>query len=140
MSYFRFISPSYERLKFKYESFLERKAVSENSTNLGVIIGSILSDVSKAKKISDQTSSRLAKEYHADDLLKLFPVPHTHLKKFDVTIKFAIKSVQSESDDHQVGIVVDFDSIKDISLDLLNSINISGESNDSEWEDNADDS
>ena len=54
------------------------------------IIGTILSDITKAQAISDTYSRDLKPSYKEDPFLKLLSVPRTDIKEVTIDLKFAI--------------------------------------------------
>ncbi|MBP7703653.1 MAG: hypothetical protein KA105_00050 [Caulobacter sp.] len=64
-------------------------------------VGSLLSELARARVLSDASSAHIAQRYLGHDILKAFPVPRMHLKDVEVELNFAVASMVQQVDPMQ---------------------------------------
>ncbi|MGB3266025.1 MAG: hypothetical protein WBA89_18935 [Microcoleus sp.] len=94
------------------------------------IIGAFLTDISRARVISDTYSRELKASYKEDPFLKLLSVPRTDLKEVTIELKFSIKQLDIpensavEKDIEDIDVEVVTDELASLSEATLSSISI----------------
>lgn len=54
------------------------------------VVAAILRDIAQARYTSDIYSSLISRDYERDEILRLFPVPRSEIKEFEIDLNFSI--------------------------------------------------
>jgi hypothetical protein len=65
--------------------------------NLSDYLGTLFSEITRARVEADLTSYHIAQQYRQDEILKHFPVPHIRFKSIDITLPVVMTGVDEKS-------------------------------------------
>ncbi len=65
---------------------------------LSEVLGTILQNVVSARQQSDAYTASILPQYAADKILKHFPVPKIEMKEMELSLKFAITSIDENGE------------------------------------------